>query len=173
MKSKKAMGAYDMIYWIARILFVVMMLVSIYFVARIYESQQSDTADIEASVFKDYLLYNPNALSYSDPYTGRTYPGIVDLQNFDPEILESAANFSGGKEMIAANITLLDFEDNIVKQAYYNRERYLDWLPLSHETFLGRGTVLKADNRTYVLYVDEEGNREQGMLLTEILVPRT
>jgi len=173
MKSKKAMSAYDMIYWIVRILFAVMLLVSLYFIARIYEQKELDTADIEAGLFKNYLLYSPNGLSYRDAYTNRIYTGILDVKNFNSERLESAADFGTQNNMVAANITLFDMQNNIVAKTYYNKQKYLDWLPLSYSTFFGRGTVLKADNRTFVIYLDEFGNEKPGILLTEIVVPRT
>jgi hypothetical protein len=152
----------------------VLLLVSVYFVARVYESKVLDTSETEAALFKNYLLYSPGALSYRDLYTYRIYPGVVDINNLNYQTLESAADFGDSNDMVAANITLFNANrTTVIAQTYYNRERYLDWLPLTHRTFLGAGTVFKADNSTYVVYIDENGTRKSGILKTEILVPRT
>lgn len=171
--NNKAMSTQEMVYWIVRILFAVMMLVSIFFIARIYESKVIDTAEIEAGLFKNYLLYSPEGLSYRNPSDGRLYPGIIDVKNLNTERLESAADFGTPNDMAAALITLYNSSNDYVSSAYYNRQRYDDWKPLTYKTFLGAGAVLMAINETYVIFVDENGNKMPGTLRTIVMVPRT
>lgn len=179
MRGKKAMSVGDFMYWVVRIMFLLLILTSIYFLTRIYEQREIDTADIEAGIFKHYLIYSPNALSYRDPYIDRVYPGIVEVANFNSARLEGAANFSKAFDMVAANISLYDLNGTFVVQAYYNQRRFIDWLPLTHPSFmavdigLNRGTVLRAVNETYVIYVNQDGSRGKGMLKTDIMVPRS
>ena len=172
--SKKSMAVYDFVYFIVRVFFVIMMLVSIYYVTRLYESKELDTAEIEAGLFMNYLLYSPNGLSYRDTYISRIYPGTIDPKNLNSTRLEKAADFGQPNNMVAANITLFDIEKkNVIAQALYNEKGYGDWFPIAFTTFFGRGSVLKAENETYVIYVDENNNTKSGVLKTEILVPRT
>ncbi len=190
MKQKKALSAYDMIYWIARILFVTFMLITIYFVANIYESQALDTSRVEAQLFEHYLFYSPNSLSYTDPYTGRIYPGVLDVRNFDEEILNEAANFGETNNMVAANITLKSSrrititgdmtKQEVVASVIYNKKKYERWMQLVPSPMPGTGilakgpgTVLSHETRRYVIYLDEEGNRKYGEVETTILVPKT
>jgi len=177
MKGKKAMNAYDMVYWVARILFAILLLVTIFFLARFYEQSQLQTAGIEAGVFRNYLLYSPSGISYHDIYTNRVYPGVIDINKINSQQMEDAASFGSQNNAIAAKITLMDTSkessNNLVKSAYYNKQQYDNWLPLSGAGFSGVGTVMKADNSSYVLYVDDNGDTHPGILLTEILVPNS
>ena len=178
--NKRAMETTEMVYWIARILFCLMMLISVFFIARIYESKVIDTAEVEAATFRNYVLYSPNGLSYTDPETGRLQPGIVDVRNFNETRLEAAADFGRPNDMVAAWFILHSASGPSVKGAFYNQQRYNDWKPLSEITtfagirrFFGAGTVYQEHNETYVVYVDENGNKLPGILETIILVPRT
>jgi len=176
MKAKKALGAYDMIYWIARILFAVFMLITLYTVATIYESKILDTAEIEAKLFKHYILYSPNGLSYTDPNTGRLYPGVVSLDNFNSERLESAASFGEINNMIAAKITLYGPKGGPpINEVYYNKDRYDAWFPLTYspKVFKVVGTVHSQFSYAYVAWLDSNGYKREGSLRFEILVPRT
>ncbi len=173
MKGKKAISTTDFFLWIGKLLLLVMLLISIYFIARIYEQKEIDTAEIEAGIFRNYILYSPHAISYRDVYSDRIFPGTVDVANLNSDLLESAANFGKTNDMIAAIITLSDSQKKTVKQVYYNEKRYNDWLPMAQSTFLGRGAILKADKESYVLYVDSDGKTKPGILKTEVLVPRT
>ena len=190
MKKRKALSTYDMIYWMARILFVTFMLITIYFVANIYESQALDTSKVEAQLFEHYLFYSPNSISYSDPYTGRIYPGVLDIKNFDEERLNKAANFGEINNMVAANITLRsasqinlagDLEKpEIVASVVYNQEKYERWIQLvpipqfgTGVLIKGPGTVFSHSAKRYVVYFDEEGNQKYGEVETKILVPKT
>lgn len=196
MRAKKALGAYDMIYWIARILFAVLMLVTLYAVASIYESKVLDTAETEAKLFKHYLLYSPNGLSYTDPYTGRLYPGVLSLDNFNTERLESAASFGKVNNMVAAKVQLLgdcEYDEftlsakcnrNITDEVYYNEQKYRSWIPLiiwdlsatsSTQDFRFKGiagTVWYESSRLYVTYIDSNNYQRSGVLLIEVLVPK-
>jgi hypothetical protein len=171
MKGKKAMGVGDMGYWMVRILFVVLLLFSMYFVVQIYESKFLDTAETEAMIFKHYMIYNPNALPYRDPYSNRVYPGIVDVNNFNTARLDAAANFGKINNMIAAKIVLFNMSGVVVADAYYNEERYYDWEPLT----IGKGIgapILKAED-DYVLFAGKDGKIKPGVLTMNIIVPIT
>lgn len=168
--NKKAMSIGDFFYWIGRMLFVILILVSIVYVGLIYQSKAIESYDIEAKLFKHYLIYNPNGLSYWDDSTGRLYPGIVDLKNFNSERLEAAADF-GTDRMVAANITLYDIsKTTVIAQTYYNYPSFIRWKPISYGK--GAGSVYKDEGELYVIYVNES-SRKAGILKTEVLVPRT
>ncbi|MBW3022880.1 hypothetical protein KY308_02155, partial [Candidatus Woesearchaeota archaeon] len=112
MMHKKAIGAYDIVYWSFRILFILIMFSAIIFLARVYENQTIDTSYSEAVIFIRYMLYNPNSLPYVDPESGRAYPGTVDISKFSSAQLESAMSFGEIKDMVTAKISLEYQEEN-------------------------------------------------------------
>ena len=176
MKGRKAMTGGEMLLWAARFFLFILLLFSVVFLVRIYQQKEIDTSEIEAELFKNYLLYSPNALSYTDPYVNRVYLGVVDLKNFNSKHLESAADFGSPNSMVAANMSIALISAGKytrVAQAYYNEEKFFDWLPLAHPAFKGRGTVYSDFDIKNVNYVDENGTITQGRLVIEILVPRT
>ena len=174
MKGKKA-SVGDLTYWVARWLFIILMLVSIWYVARTYHSQILMTHEEEAHLFKNHLLYNPNALSARDENADRVVPSIFDIDNFNSERLDKSAVFGPVNDMVAANVSLEDFKTkSSIAQAYYNKRQFYNWLPLSQEGFLGIGSVYADESYTFVSYVDEKtGQTKPALLRTHILVPRT
>ena len=175
MKGKKAMEAYDIIYWSFRILFILILMFSFVYLARVFENQFIDSSYPESILFVRYMLYNPNALPYFDSSSGRAYPGIIDLSKMDSAKLNDAMYFGENNDMVAANITLnyTDAENKSqTKQVFYNQGRYENWLPLSNPTFLGRGTVRMYEEEKYVL-VQDNAQRYRGFVKFVVLVPRT
>jgi len=174
MIAKKAIGAYDIVYWIVRILFVLMMFFFLYFLARVYETRTVDTSENEARIFIMYMAYNPDAFSYRDT-TNRVYPGIVDVSKMTPEMLEQAMHYEKENRMIAANITLYQADKTTtVRNVFYNEREYWTWAPLSLPTFTGEGTVRNVSDIRYVLY--KEGDSEDfkpGFLKFDVLVPKS
>ncbi|MEM4336430.1 MAG: hypothetical protein QXG86_00300 [Candidatus Woesearchaeota archaeon] len=178
-KSKRGINAYDAVYWSARILFVLLMLFFIYFLARYYDSQTLDTTKQEAEIFVRYMLYNPNALPYTDPSTGRTIYGVVDINKLSETTLEKAMFFGEINNMIAANITLTynvkkeEGKEEVKKiELFYNREKYFNWLPLSNVFFVGIGKVEKIETRRYVIVLDN-GEMYPAFINFVVLVPKT
>ena len=181
-KSKKAVEAYDLVYWSVRIMFVILMLFFVYFLARVYESQAIDTTEIEAGTFIRYMLYNPNALPYIDPNSGRTLFGIIDIEKMNSKQLEEAMSFGEENNMVAAKITAtyeIPLPEGVSGpqqqkkiEAYYNEAKYNNWLPLSNPSFLREGTVKKIEQTRYVLVKDKE-ETYPGSIIFEVLVPKT
>ena len=98
----------------------------------------------------------------------------VDLSKLNAKQIEESMSFGVAEEMIAANITLLDnSKANVVSYAYYNQEKYENWLPLAAPTFLGVGTVNRIEETRYVLYMDAGREITPGFIKFEVLVPRT
>jgi len=160
--NKKAAAFKILNYSILRILFIALLFYIIYLFAYSQIKINIDIEDTKSLIFVKRLLYSPNSISYTDPITGRTYPGIIDLERFDPTIPEKAFNFS--KNNLAAKIELTNLENNEKKEIYLNKKWYDRWEPLTKFE-----QYKKTIKQRYVL-INDKGKLKKGLLRIDVVL---
>jgi hypothetical protein len=165
---KKAMISFEMVYWIARVIFLVVVIVSVVFLTRLYITGHTDTQELEKIMIVNHFLYSPSLL-YFDEFTGRAMLGIIDLKKLDNTLLDSSFNFSEQNKMAAVNITINDLQDKMAGKAFYKKDDYDNFLPLVGE---GAGSVSRYDFKAYTLYYSG-GKINPGTINMIVLIPRS
>ena len=140
LKSKKAVSA-KVFYWIFVLIIVIpMMLFSIFQVINTFTSQITKTNNLENLLIEDRIL---KILSFTDPNTGRSYPGIIYLPHFNEEFINNSL-----KTKRQFGLKLNIDEKNPV---YFNEDFYEIAYPLKdtnkyQETLLQRYVLLRGND---------------------------
>jgi hypothetical protein len=128
---KKGIMAFNFLAMVPRILFLVIMLIVCVILIRLFLNNRFDIADVQAEIFVNGFIYGTGGVTYTDPLTGRIFPEIIDVSQFNSSELD-ASLFYPDNRMIAAKIIVtrdLSFVD-AVAIAYYNKQWYDNWEPL-------------------------------------------
>lgn len=160
--NKKAVSFKMLNYSILRILFIALLFYIVYLFAYSQIKVNIDIDDTKSLIFVKRLLYSPNSIAYTNSITGRTYPGIIDLDRFNSATLEKAFNFS--KNNIAAKIELTDLEGNEKKEIYLNKKWYDRWEPLTKFE-----QYKKTIKQRYVL-INDNGKLKKGLLRIDVVL---
>jgi len=149
-------------YAFLRMIFIAILFYTVYLFAYSQIKINIDIDDTRNLIFVKRLLYSPNSFSYTDNITGRTYPGIIDINRFDSDILAKAFNFS--KNNIAAKIELTNLENNEKKEIYLNQKWYERWHPLTKFE-----QYEKKIKQRYVL-INDNGKLKEGLLRIDVVI---
>lgn len=160
--NKKGVSFKILNYAILRILFIALLFYITYLFAYSQIKVNIDIDDTKSLIFVKRLIYSPNSISYTDPVTERIYPGIIDIERFNPATLENTFNFT--KNNIAAKIELTNLENNEKKEIYLNKEWYDRWEPLTKFK-----QYKKTIKQRYVL-INNNGNLEKGVLRVDMVL---
>lgn len=80
--NKKGIIAFEMVIWIPRIIFFVVVLVVIFAMISILTKVSVQTGAAEAEVAFQTIIFSPLTTAL-DIWTGRSYPTIIDIEKFD------------------------------------------------------------------------------------------
>jgi len=169
MKNKKAQ-AFSMVWWIPRIIFLVIVLSSVIFLTTMYINTEKETWKTESELFIHRLIYSPNGISYYDPLTNRVYPGIIDLKKIkNTEIINRSLFYGKDNKHIGANISVYDKNDNLLAQGIYNEKVSKR---IQEKGFLGVGGIDSKQKKYYILIKNKENYIPANMKIT-VVVPRS
>jgi len=124
--SKKAsgyiLGKKPLYFIVTLICLTISFILFSYAISREVSSTTAIPDNLEATIFINRFLNSPECLAYQDKETGRTYPGVIDLEKFNDQTLEKCY-FTEDNTLKAFKLTLessdLDFppekESNIEK----------------------------------------------------------
>lgn len=160
--NKKGVSFKILNYSILRILFIALLFYITYLFAYSQIKVNIDIDDTKSMIFVKRLLYSPNSIPYTNPVTERTYPGIIDIERFNPTTLENAFNFT--KNNIAAKIELTNLENDEKKEIYLNKKWYDRWEPLTKFK-----QYKKTIKQRYVL-INNNGKLEKGVLRIDVVL---
>ena len=142
LKSKKAVSA-KVGYWIFILLFLLpLMIFSIFQVINTFSAQVIKTNNLENILIKDRIL---NAVSFTDPNTGRNYPGTIYLPHFNEFFIKESLKT---KRQFGVELTL-----NNTQPIYFNEDFYEIAYPLSNTN-----KYREIKENLYVLINDGNGN---------------
>ncbi len=167
--DKKGLIVFNMLTWIIKIFFYVMVVGTIFLIVNSYFSFKLDTKDAEAAIFTQRLIYSPNGLSYYDPLSNRLYPGIIDLSKIqDTSTINKSIFYGEESRHIGAKIIVEQGSKKTI--GIYNPNVYKR---IVERGFLGRGGVDVMHENIYVLTTSNLHNLTPGNLKLEIVIPRS
>lgn len=159
MINKKGLG--DVALWIIRIIMLVGIIAVIGFLKNIALSNALQTHDTEFYIAHTKTLYSPTGLAYQSLNTGRTYPGIINLEDINETVLNESIT-----RRIPTRITLIAMNKTMIKQVYYDEERYKLLEPL---TFAQQYDLL---NKTHLILLKEGEQIKPAILRIEMVISR-
>ena len=173
--NKKA--SMDTILNLFRLLFVVVVFISITFLARAFIVEKVDVFEIESKLLAHRIAFSNN-INYADTDTGRTYVGIVDLEKFTSddfaERLLNSIYYGKPNSEASAKITLKDLDANpgyeVTYEKFYNKELYDEKKILVEARLIGSGAAKKLETNFYVLIKDKDEFR-RGILNVDAILP--
>ncbi len=155
-QQNKALMSFNMLMWIPRIIFMVIVLFSVIFLATWYAWQEIHSWQAESGLITQRMLYSINGISYHDPLSSRLYPGIIDLSKFQNNqipILDSSIYYGPENKHLGAKITIKDMQDNILREGIYNNDIYSR---IVQEGRTGAGGIDVSRKKIYVLAKDTQ-----------------
>ncbi|MFH0979061.1 MAG: hypothetical protein V1837_07220 [Candidatus Woesearchaeota archaeon] len=158
MNKKSEISDY-MIAFVPRFLFLVVMLVSIYFLVHTYVKTEVDTFDAESALFVDRLIYSRDGLCQMSQ--GQVTPGIIDasrLQYLESNLTKNIVY--PDSRHIAAKVSIKDMGSAELFSFYYNKDWFDRWIVLSKYSGSSASTVSRRS-----LYFLLKGKSELDKLL--------
>jgi hypothetical protein len=162
-KMKKGLISFNMLMWIPRIIFMVIVVLSIILLIASYFRLELVISKAESELFVQRLLYSPHGISFYDPYSNRVYPGIIDLDNLE---LINQSIFYGEQKHIGAKLIVKDLGNNILAENIYNNIVYRR---IAQE---GRGGVDVLRKSLFVLVKNESGQIPGTLAMEVVLIPK-
>ncbi|NQV09290.1 hypothetical protein HQ529_05560 [Candidatus Woesearchaeota archaeon] len=157
MKNKRAMFTLNLLAFLPRLGFLIVVVLSIVVLLGANIKTEIDVFDAQAEVFFQRLVYG-NHFSYFDEVTGRLYPGMVDFDKFKSTDLDNLIYYGEENRDVGARISLKDFNGSINEEIMYNRDFFIEKEVLLEAGFTkGLGGVKGKEKELYVVIKD--GNR--------------
>lgn len=161
-------AAFNAAIWIGRMMFIIAVVFSILLLTEYFFNLKTETTDLRIGLFINRVFYSPNGISYTSPETGRSYPGIIDLEKFSSGNLEKAMFYGDekGNAIIAAVLTLLDRNDKEIKSIYYNENTHKNIFPVSFASGYAR------DIKKFYVLIYDNGKLKSAKLEMDIVTQK-
>lgn len=166
--NKRAQVGYTAVKLIMWFIFLIVILICITFFVKRYSQVSVDTKGVESYLFYQQIFYTDNGITYKDVFTGRNYPGIIDLSRFNEISLNKALSYGNENDIIAANLTIVTNDNSFTGTVIYNREWYNRWKHLTDKP--GTGGATKLSRKGYVL-LKKDSWLLPAILEIEVLYP--
>ncbi len=170
LNTKKAQATEKFLMQVPKLIMLIIVFFIVIALINVYRVDRLDVQQLEASLLLDRVLYSRNCISYVDETTTRAYPGIIDLNKFSSDNLESCLYYENENRNNAAKLILEDLDGSSIKTIFYNKKWYENWYPLIGISGPG-GTKLFSE-RNYVLIKDDNG-LEKAKLTAYIVIPNS
>lgn len=179
--NKKSIIAYTVLIWVLRLIYLVVIAITVNLLLGSHISYKVDTFNAESEMFAHRLMTMRGGVSYYDEELGRIYPGIVNEMPFAYNYSTEFENMDimdglSSNTHIAAEISLKQIyaDYDYPYKVYYNKKLYDD-LELYAELGYtkGPGGAKAAFHDMYVLIRDEYGGLQPGLLTINIIIPTT
>ncbi|MDP2750522.1 MAG: hypothetical protein Q8O89_06850 [Nanoarchaeota archaeon] len=165
----------DWLYWIPKLIYFNIVVLLVMIMLLMFIRTKIDMGSAETQIYVNRIFYSPTGISYYDEELQRGYPGIIDLQRFNEEILNHSLFFTNPEEQydtyIAINLSL-KYADKKGKDVeavtYYNKEWYERFVPRIGKK--GRGGT-KEWTRERDVVVKDDNLLLPGTLTLHIVMP--
>lgn len=187
-KNKHAGSVYlQMMFGFFKFFLVLFIVFSILFVVRSHFKAKINILDTELTLLAHNIIYAKGGVSYQDQITGRVYPGVISLEEFENSFAMSSrlnqAFFYEKQPVFAAALNLeIPQQHRKIDGVYYYKEWYDKWNPLAASRLLGKGSVIKKTISFNVVVreitAETQQEKEQGLKLfpgtvtIEIVTPK-
>lgn len=169
---RKGMMAFNFIAMIPRIIFLVIALISCVVMISMFLNQRFHTHDVQADILITGMLYGSGGITYYDPVTGRNYPYIVHLNQFNESEIDHFFSFPEENNIITAEISLRKSNGALVRKIYYNKKWWFNWKPLLDSRIKGIGGIKQYEKSIPIIFIDEKGVSRMGKLEFNVLQPK-
>ncbi len=129
MNRKGQTISYEMMMWIPRLVYLVIVIIATSGLILGYVVTKVDVSEVESQILLHRLQFSQEGITLHDSYTGRVYPGLVDAGMLTDENL--AAALDAKKNELAARFVLSGFLDKELAMAYLNKDAYENWQPIA------------------------------------------
>jgi hypothetical protein len=175
MRSKKAQVE-ELLYNAFRIGFMFIAMLAFFILINYYIVNKMDTNYIQSQVLLNRILYS-DAIMMQNTDTGTVQTGIVDIKKLEDAYLDSSISYGNYKRHAAAKITLLnknpDREQQLLKEAFLNREQYKNWEVLIRAGVGGKGSATNYTTVYPVTYLWTDNKYYYGTLMISIIIPNS
>ena len=171
MKTDKKGITYQMVLWIPKLIYLIIVLVVSFGLIYLFTSNEVDVGDVEAHVIMHSLHYSPEGISKFDDDTKRVYSGIVDKSrtgNLDNDALNS------DERTLAIKLVKRNLDDSEEDENILNDKTYDKWIPLVN---LGDSNpevevpqIFSSKQIRYINY-DDSDSRDRAVLKTTVIMP--
>ncbi len=176
MKNKKSTTTFEVIMWIPRILFLVVLMFAIMLLIRSFVNTTIDSSELQANIFANRILYSPNAVSYFDPDTQRVYPGIVDADKINAAIndksLEKSIYYGKKNLEIGAKFSVNDMKENKI-DFFYNEDFFKEQEKIAGSGFTEGPGGARLYVKNYNVIVQKGSVLTNGVLTMKIVIPNS
>lgn len=172
--NKKA-SAFDTVVDLLRILCVIVVFLSVWFITNTFLKQSISTYEVESKLLTNRIFLSKE-LNYFDDDTKRLYVGVIDFKkflsdDFEKNILNSIY-YGDPNSRASTKITLVDTESDTMYFRYYNRELYGEKKVLVEAELTGKGSASRLGTDFYVLIMDN-GKIRHGVLNIDTILPNS
>ena len=179
MKNKRAITTFEILMWVPRILFLVVVMFTVMILIRSYVATTIDTSELEANIFISRILYSPNSISYFDSDIGRTYQGVIDINKFKSQtadkFLERSVYYGDNNKEIGAKFLLRDLSSNENNEVtiYYNEDFFREQEKIAGSGFTEGPGGAKLYVKNYNIIVQKGSVLTNGVLTMSIVIPNS
>jgi hypothetical protein len=172
-KNKKAVS-FNLLYTgIARLSFLIAILIICVVLFSLFLKSRLDFLDLQAEVLVEGLIYGTGGITYFDPVTGRVYPTLIDLNQVNESNLMHSLHYPNNN-FISAKITVEDKDTKPIREYYFNKKWYRNWEPLLRLAYLpGIGGVTDYHKVLPTTYRDESGEIKTGYVHFHVVQPKS
>jgi hypothetical protein len=110
--------------WLFRLVMMAVTIIILIMLVRVYTNRDADAPELHRATYL-YRLYYDDIIMYSDPVTGRVYPGVIDLAKFNDGALNNVFVLrSVPNTRISSKLILTPERDCLIpsKTIYNNKE---------------------------------------------------
>jgi hypothetical protein len=134
--------------WILRLIMMIIIFAIVYSIGATMIGIISNTRLAETHIYAKNMLLNPDGIIKVEE--GRAYPGVIDCAKLEEKNIKKIIS-QGAFNEIAANISLLDMDGNLINEVIMNKEYYEIWLELSKTGLFGSQSAFFVEKKRYVL----------------------
>jgi len=177
MKTKKAITTFEILMWIPRILFLVVVMFVVMLLIRSHVTTTIDISEIKANTLAYRLLYTQKGVSYYDSTIGRTYPGVIEIDKFKSQniekFLEKSAYYGDKNREIGAKFLLKDLSENNEIIVFYNEDFFKEQKKLVDSGFTEGPGGARGYTKKYDILILKNNVFNSGTLTIETAVPNS
>ena len=148
MNSRKGFS-FNTLMWLMRIGMMLLGIFSTLLVINIFIADKVDIRAVEAGIIANRIIYAKDGISYIDPSSGRSYPGIIDYKIMQQDNILTDAIYMKNNDYVGAKIKLSGLDGKEMKTTYYNKAWYDLLKPKSFVPGAGASRIFT--DRRYVL----------------------
>lgn len=167
--NKRGVGAEEWLEQIPYILLTMAVMSGIFLLVNMFINLSVNVRPLQREIFVGRLMYSPNSIVYADNVTGIVYPGVIDLEQFDNNTLDSLIAYSYERQ-VAAKLLLYDQEKELVKTAYLNGLWFNRLEPLARNRVEGEGSA-RMYTKSMPVVIQDKGVYTPGFLKIEMIFP--